>query len=65
MGHFQDLSSAMQLIFEILLFLIWSAFFVATLLGVWSEPSKKETSNSHASVSAGSSSPMEIANQLW
>ncbi len=55
----------MQLIFEILLFLIWSAFFIATLLGVWSEPAKKDTNSSHASVSAGSSSPMEIANQLW
>lgn len=55
----------MQLIFEILLFLIWSAFFIATLLGVWSEPSKKEAGESHASVSTGASSPMEIANQLW
>ncbi len=54
------------MIFELLLFLVWSVFFLATLLGVWNEPQKSENPDFAASSSTTSTtSAMEIANQLW
>lgn len=56
----------MQVMLEVLLFLIWSAFFIATLLGVWSDPAKPETSTPMTGSPSGSTAnAMEMANQLW
>ncbi len=56
----------MQVMIEFLLFLIWSAFFIATLLGVWSDPNKPEASTPMASSASGNTAnAMEMANQLW
>ncbi|MDP5171097.1 MAG: hypothetical protein NWR72_12705 [Bacteroidia bacterium] len=53
------------MIFEALLFLIWSAFFVATILGVWSEPQKNSPVDTKATLPPVTTNAMEIANQLW